>query len=152
MTEMRKIMGIVETTLLEASFNYSTTSPDKTCIMFSAARRILFPSAVFLSNDGQTLSTTKSLTIILIASRKLEAAAKEIYKPETSDTFRATIKNIHSAFRNCDAVKENIALLRQHPEYFKFIELVGQDRIYRYLTTDLKMTEQAFVKLFGDPP
>jgi hypothetical protein len=137
--------------LLEASFAYYQNNPY--CVAFKQVRGGM-PSVVFSSDDGRPLTETERLTVMLVAGRKFT----EVLRDRDRSRIRGLqppsdqIDQARMALYTPDRILANQRLFAQLPEFFKIATVQGRASIYRYLTTDLKMTANTFQHLFGKPP
>lgn len=148
--DMRNLINLVAQPLFEASFKWFSLAP---CCANFAAKRGGAPNIAFF-ND-QPLKDTDKVSILIISTKKLNdfyrmaygkgTASPEYAKWNALASFVSSIKGnrIHEILARKD-------MITKFPEFFKMVEVTGRERIYRYITTDLKMPVTLFVQIFGE--
>lgn len=134
--------------LKEVSYAYAYL--DNPRIVYFKTSRTSMPSLIVMSDESQLLNTS-SVTFIVLASKKIKEAitkAYSTYSDEYTTDQKFAIRDLHLYLRRL--TPEGIEAFRKFPEFFKFTKLEGREKIYRYLTTDLKMPVSLFTKYFGE--
>lgn len=134
--------------LRESSFAYYDLYPR--CVIFKAVRGGL-PSIAFFSDDDKPLTETEHLIVMQVATRKLKDAQREAYRAKIRGDTTPPSPVTQFVYTPTQMLL-NRPLFAKYPEFFKLFRLDGKPTIYRYLTTDLRMSEGIYRRFFGDSP
>lgn len=139
------------TKLNEASFNFYSFKPERPyMISFSRSKSDFIPSIIFYSTDGP-LKTSKDMLVYVLAIRKIEDCLKSVYKSGVTLDQAKRAREVQQTVIQARTNPSVISSLPNYQEFFKIVHLQGRSQIYRYITTDLKMTTNQFMAYFGDP-
>jgi hypothetical protein len=88
------------------------------------------------------------VTITLVYPKKIKELFMQAYSRRDPQAV-AKYQEITRPLRNTSTLMENLSIFQKYPEYFKTVTINGREKLFRYLTTDLKMPQNQFEKFFG---
>ncbi len=139
--------------LNEVTYRYirhSLKEPSPSTLAFAISTTSA-PSLIIYSNNGPVFNSD-DITIIIVSVRTVNNLIKMLYSTNINipEDVRNRLLDIRkNVFSMAPSSKD---VLLQYPKYFKAIRLIGREKIYHYITTDLKMTLSIFTEYFGEPP
>jgi len=137
--------------LKEVAYRYFKARPN--CLAFYAGSSSDVPSIIFMSE--KPLMETDKLQIVLVYTKKLKDFRMNAYSKvvggKANDIANNIIlsREIYSYFINSDQMVQSRNKFKLYPQFFRTVEIVGREKIFKYLTTDLKMPVIGFDRWFG---
>ena len=139
--------------LNEASFKWRKKNPF--CISYYTAKESTFPSIAFM-NPSTQLTEATWIDIVLFSTTKITKLLREFATIRYAEDhpnyspLKEKISKILQATASNNAILSNLEYFKSTPELYKVVRLNGRERIFRYLTTDLKMPLVYYVDAFGE--
>ena len=142
--------------LREASYKFLLPLNDGTK-MFYGRKKAAIPGVIFKPADGNTIRDSNHIFSVVVNN----AAGTKLWNKIVQDNQSGTVNQgspeheflqLWSNIGNARQDSVDLRAMSQFPGVFKVAELYGRDRIFKYITTDLRMPQQVFVKHFGEVP
>lgn len=142
--------------LKEASYKFLVTLSDGT-VMYYGRQKANIPGVIFKPADGNTLMDSNHIFSVIVnnaAGTKMWNAAVEANNSGTVTTGSREYEfiNLWASLAKADENSVDLRAMSEFPSVFKIAELHGRDRMFKYLTTDLRMRPAMFVIKFGEIP
>ena len=140
----------------EASYKFLLPLNDGTK-MFFGRKRAAIPGVIFKPADGNTVMNSNHIFAVVVNN----AAGTKMWNKIVQDNPGGTINQgspeheflqLWSNIGNARQDSVDLRAMSQFPGIFKIAELYGRERIFKYITTDLRMPQESFMKHFGEVP
>jgi len=122
---------------------------------FYGTRNAIIPTVILVSQDGSDLEYADDVYAVKLQPNSLKKLKKEINMKqfrgqEVSESDKAYLAMIE-LFQKLSLTGEHIQKIGKTLPA-KIMELNGRPRIFKYMTTDLGMTQTAYTNTFGEMP
>jgi hypothetical protein len=143
--DMRNLINLVAQPLLEASYKFLKKQDN--CVAFYASGSSNIPSIMFYNTTQ--LMNADTVTVTLPYPSKIKDLWREAQSSDPkAEEAKKLAQLIFLAMSPAHMVNNREVFVR-YPKYFRTVTLEGREKMFRYLTTDLKMSQLAFEKYFG---
>ncbi len=115
-------------------------------IAFLTTRRGNIPSVMVFPMDTDDVKTANH-TIIVRANAR--AANRKFFKEDPDNTHYDAL---YRKLRQSKDLVTQLDAMYEYPELFKIFTIQGRERMYKFLTTDLRMHPQHWKDYFGEIP
>ncbi len=138
--------------LKEAAYNFSLHL-NNGGVAFFGRRNAPTPGMLVKPNDTTSLMNAESMTIIQVNVAAGNRLWKQWYINHTGDEYTLEGRFI-SIWRHLGTENsfKNIQNLGESPEVFKISIVEGREKIFKVMTTDLRMPLPVYEKYFGEIP
>ena len=115
-------------------------------------------SHVFFPADSYELKDSEDIYVIVAAPGRIKKAIDSHQGYLGMDKEESEIERIDRLYRFWYLERPGnmtvnlVSKVQDYPEFFKTTRLKGRQKIFKFLTTDLKMNTFQFKHYFGDPP
>lgn len=142
--------------LSEASYKFLRTLNDGTR-MYYGRKRAPIPGVIFKPADGNTLMNSNHIFSVVVNN----AAGTKLWKQIVDDNPGGTVTQnstehqflqLWSNLGNATQDSVDLRAMSDFPKIFKIAELYGRERMFKFITTDLRVHPELFVSMFGEIP
>lgn len=142
--------------LTEASYNFLVTLNDGTK-MYYGRRKANIPGVIFKPVDGNELMNSNHIFSVVVNNAAGTRLWKETVAANNAGTLTPGSKEyefiqLWQALANGRDDAVDLRAMSDFPKVFKINELYGRDRMFKFITTDLRMHQLMFEKIFGEIP
>jgi len=142
--------------LTEASYKFHKFLNDGTR-MFYGRQRATVPGVIFKPADGNSIMNSGHIFSVVVNN----AAGTKMWNKIIADNPGGTVTQgsieheflqLWANLNNSTQDSVDLRAMSEFPKIFKITELYGRERMFKFITTDLRMNPLMFEQVFGDIP